>query len=369
MINRVFAISLTFALCLSGGLTIACGQGKSKDRPATPAAAAVQKEITALLPTSDAVVLVDVQKAVKELLPQLLANRKAKLDEVNAHLDKLKEKTGIDARVFKQVAVGVQYVPDAAKKTTVRSVAIARGDFDAGAMVVAARQAGAGKTREVKAGDKTITVISIAEIKDKVAAAAGTATAGEGDKNKDIVTKVLQQIIDGQSGEVALYAVDQNTLALGDLARVTDVANGKMAADGNGSALALARKVPNSVIGFGGKVPPDLAAQLDFDNEQIDQALNSIRQIFGGVSFTADSYNLLVGVRTDKAEAASDLKATIEMLQGLGGMVTGRIKSEPLRQAAERGIDNLKVTQTGTELQAQLPISQVDAGALLDLWK
>jgi hypothetical protein len=368
VIRRISTITLLICLGLSGSVASAKGRGT---RQAAAPKTAAQPELAALLPDSDTVVTANVSRILTEIIPRLFANRQAKLDEINAQIDELKRKTGLDVRLFRDVAIGARYLPgqttSQAKANTTKTVMLARGDFNAGGMVSAARIAAGSKMREVKAGSKTIVVVSLADLKDKAATAAGTATTGSAAGGA--ASKVLGRIIDDQSGEVALVALDQNTLAIGDLTLVQETLRQKKPVAVNADLISLAHRAPDSLIAVGGTMPPDLAKQAGFDNDQITKNLNSIRQAYGAVTFSADNYELLVGARTATPAAATDLRDTLEGLKLLGSFGITRIRQEELRKVAQRGLDNLKVTTTGNEVVTRLPISEADAGVLLDLWK
>ncbi len=89
------------------------------------------------LPPSDAVALVNINRVIDEALPKLLAENPAKLAEVTADLATFKTQTGLDPRSFEQVALGMSYSYPREGVTKVSTVALARGTFNAAAMVAA----------------------------------------------------------------------------------------------------------------------------------------------------------------------------------------------------------------------------------------
>src|SRR6185295_5565679 len=130
------------------------------------------------------------------------ANNPTKLGEVNASIDRFKERTGLDPRMFQQVALGFRFTYPSEGVTKVQTVALADGTFSAAAMVAAGRVASNGKYREEKYQDKTIYIFTL-------------------DEN----IKLLG-LFDVKIGELAAAPLDTNILALGDPAGVRRVIDG-----------------------------------------------------------------------------------------------------------------------------------------------
>src|SRR6185503_11322684 len=168
-------------------------QAQTRNRNSAPAAAPT---LMSSLPQSDAVAQVKVQQLLNEAMPRMLANNPTKLSEVNASIDRFKDRTGLDARMFQQVALGVRYTYPSEGVTRLQTVAIAKGSFSAAAMVAAGRVASNGKYREEKYQDKTIYIFSL-------------------DENLKLLGLFNLRI-----GELAAVPLDSNTLALGDPATV-----------------------------------------------------------------------------------------------------------------------------------------------------
>src|SRR4029079_2767002 len=64
--------------------------------------------LIASLPESAAVAQVKVKQLRRQWMPQILANNPAKLSEVNASIDRFKDRTGLAPRMFQQIALGVK---------------------------------------------------------------------------------------------------------------------------------------------------------------------------------------------------------------------------------------------------------------------
>src|SRR5829696_4922017 len=169
------------------------------------------------LPESDAVAQVKMKQLLSEAMPRIFAGNPAKLSEVNASIDRFKDRTGLDPRMFQQVALGVRFTYPSEGVTKVQTVAVANGSFSAAAMVAAGRVASNGKYREEKYQDKTIYVFMLEEnIK-------------------------LLGVLNFRIDELAAAPLDGNTLALGDPAGVRGVIDASRSGQrANAELIALA---------------------------------------------------------------------------------------------------------------------------------
>lgn len=293
------------------------------------------------LPQSDAVAQVKVKQLLSEAMPRIFASNPAKLSEVNASIDRFKEKTGLDPRMFNQVALGVRFTYPAEGVTKVQTVALADGTFSAAGMVAAGRIASNGKYREEKYGDKTIYIFTL-------------------DEN----IKLLG-LFDVRIGELAATPLDTNTLALGDPAgvrSVIDAARSRKRA--NAELIALASKDPNAVIGFGSNVNEQLIANLDIGNAPIAADLRTLRQVYGSVATTETDLQLFLAARAVNAEAAKSLTSTLEGLTQLGSFFVGRM-SGAKGVLAKSALANLKIVSAANELQIRTSVAQAEVGPLL----
>src|SRR6185295_5118897 len=99
--------------------------------PAKPAPQAkAENDLLAALPDSDALALVRVRQLLVDGLPKILAENPAKLAEANAEIEKLKTRTGIDARAFDELALSMRYSYPRPGITKVDTVGLARGTFN-----------------------------------------------------------------------------------------------------------------------------------------------------------------------------------------------------------------------------------------------
>ena len=185
---RSFAVTLVLSLVVSA---IALAQ-----RSRSASSVGQTPTLLSSLPPSDAVALINVNRVLDEALPKLLAENPAKLADVTSELAKFKTQTGLDPRSFDQIALGLNYKYPREGITTISTAVLARGTFNAGAIVAAGRLAANGKYAEQKYQGKTIYLFSL---------------------DQQIRLLGLWNL---NVRDLAVTAVDGNTLALGGLGGV-----------------------------------------------------------------------------------------------------------------------------------------------------
>ena len=304
--------------------------------PAEPADDAVS-----FLPPSDAVALIDVRRLLNEILPGIFAGDPAKLAQINSEIDKFKARTGIDPRSFERVVLGMRYTYPSAGVVKIETLAVARGTFDARALVAASRIAANGRYREEKHHGTTIAVFNI---------------------NHQVK---LLGLWNPKVSELAVSALDGNTLAIGSLPSVrAAIEAGKSRRRANSDLISLASRDPNAVIGFGANLTPALLANLNAGNDALAKDASSIRQVYGAIGTTEADISLFLAARTDNADAAKNLSDTVAGLEQLGAIVTARMT--PAKKAlAQTALNNLKVTTRGNELEIRTQFSAAALAAVL----
>jgi len=238
-------------------------------------------------------------------MPRILAGNPAKLAEVNASIENFKTRTGLDARMFQQVAIGVRYTYPSEGVTKLQTVALANGSFSPAAMVAAGRVASNGKYREEKYQDKTLYIFTLEE------------------------SVKLLGVFDFRIGELAATPLDNNILALGDPIAV------RSAIDASRS-----RKRANAA-----------------------SDLKSLRQVFGSVGTTETDLQLFLAARAVNAEAAQSLETTLEGLKLFGAAFVGRL-SGAKGVLAKSALSNMKINSTANELQIRTTVAQAEVGPL-----
>ena len=335
MKSKLFNLAV-ISLTITGFLLIdVAAQTRNRNSaPATPA-------LMSSLPQSDAVAQIKVNQLLNEAMPRILANNPVKLSEVNASIDKFKDRTGLDPRMFQQVALGVRFTFPSEGVTKAQTIALAKGSFSSAAMMAAGRVASNGKYREEKHQGKTIYVFTLDEhIK-------------------------LLGIFDFKIGELAAAPLDTNTLALGDPAGVRaaiDVSGKRKNA--NAELIALANRDPNAVIGFGANMSEQLVANLDIGNAPIAADVSKLRQVYGSVGTSATDLQLFLAARAVNATAAKSLSDTLEGLKIFGSMMVGRL-SGAKGVLAKSALANMSIVSDANELHIRTTVAQAEVGPLL----
>jgi hypothetical protein len=332
-ISKSFALALVFSLGVS-----AIGFAQ---RNRTTSAGVQAPTLLSSLPPSDAVALINVNRVLDEALPKLLAENPAKLADITAEVAKFKAQTGLDPRSFDQIALGLSYRYPREGITMISTAALARGTFNAGAMVAAGRLAANGKYVEQKYQGKTIYVFSL---------------------DRQIR---LFGLWDMKVRDLAVAALDGNTLALGDLDAVHGVIDAnKTHKRPNAELIALASRDPNAILGFGGNVSPKLLENLSLSNDSIARELTAVRQVYGTLGMTSTDLELMLAARTVDTYSAKNLGDTVEGLKQFGALFINRLS--PVKGTLARSaLNNLKITTVGNELQIRTAVAQSQVSPLM----
>ena len=333
-----------FVIALAAWLAPISSSSAQTRQTATAATSSAANALLPTLPASDVAMFVDVQKILNDALPRALAEDKPRLAQINTEIDSFKTRYGIDARQFESVAVGINFVKRSETVITTDIVALARGSFNAPAMIAAARIALKGKYVEQKYGGQTIYTFNLNErIK-------------------------LLGLFNMRVSDVNVVALDANTLAMGDLSKVKAAIDarggkGRIAAE----LVQLATRNPNALLGFASNVPPYVAQGTGIDNEEISKSIASIRQAYGSIGTTATGFDLLMVARTEKPEQAQSLSDSFAALRQFSGFIVGQLPADK-GKVAQRVIDNLKVTTAGNDLQIRLDVAQADIATLVRIF-
>ena len=329
---KAFSLAIVVVALLSQTGVQAQTRGRSAAAPAPT--------LLSALPESDAVAQVKVKQLLDEAMPRILANNPTKLAEANASISRFQERTGLDPRMFQQVALGVRYTYPSEGVTRLQTVALANGTFSASAMVAAGRVASNGKYREEKYQDKTLYIFTL-------------------DEN----IKLLG-LFDFRIGELAAAPLDANILALGDPVAVRSAIDAsRQRKRVNAELIALASRDPNAVIGFGSNMTEQLISNIDIGNAPIAADLKNLRQVFGSVGTTQSDLQLFLGARAVNAEAAKSLGDTLEGLKMFGAVMVGRL-SGVKGVLAKSALSNMKIVTAANELQIRTSVAQAEVGPL-----
>jgi hypothetical protein len=183
------------------------------------------------LPEADALVYVNPQRIINEVLPKFLPAKD--LEEMRKGFEAAKQQAGVDPAAIEYLIIAVRF-----RKPTgdlnfqaPEIMAVSSGDFSAEALLGLARMASKGKLRDEKYGNKTIGLMTIDPI------------ARESEKNP-----LLKSFT-----ELGVVALNANTLATGSpgyLRAAIDAADGKDRI--SAAALNSLVRDPNALVSFAG---------------------------------------------------------------------------------------------------------------------
>jgi hypothetical protein len=333
--KKLFVSKFFLALAaLATGVSFTAVSAQTRKPVAPPPA------LTAYLPPSDAVAIVDLRRMLTETMPAILGSDAAKLAQANAEVDKFKTRTGVDLRSIDSLAIGIHYTYPGPKSTKLDVVAIGHGTFNPAAVVASVHAAANGKSREEKYHGATITII---------------------DLNEDL--KILG-LWTTRIKDLAICVLDQNSLALGSLTNVRAAIDAGKGGRAPADLIGLATRYPDSVMGFAANLTPELLARLDLGNDTIAKDVSAIKQAYGAVGSTQTDVTMTLVARTNSPEAAKNLKDTVEGLQQLGAIVITRM-AEPRKSLAEAALNNLKTTTRGDDLEIRTQVTAASLAALV----
>lgn len=308
-------------------------------------------QLAAILPESDGVVLMDSNRFFGEALPQILSANQPLLGKITGEVDKIKEKTGIDLRKFEQIAIGIKMKRVGAKEIDFKPVILARGTYNAAALVAVAKLASNGKYKTEQIGDRTIYIFSAKEIA----------------KDKKPVTKnswfdkFIERTINGFSDDIAVSSYDNNTLAIGTTERVRETLQSKTRV--NSELLNLVYRKQNAVMSFGANLPNGMSDFVNLGNDELGKNIDSIRQVYGSMNANGVDATVSLTAKTQKAQQAKGLYETMIGLQMLGKTLIGNNSAD--KRVYTKMVENAKISNDGSEVMFDLAVPQSDIDILV----
>jgi hypothetical protein len=344
--NKFLFSFFALLLLLSAGIANAQTARKPLVTPANP--------LIASLPASDAVVSFNGEKFFNVALPQLLGADSPQMAKINAHINLFKSKTGLDLRQFEQAAVGIKYKQISATEVDFEPLILTSGKFNAGAILALVKIAANGKYREEHVAGKSVYVLQLNDL---------LAEAQQAQPKSAGVEKFVEKMLRTFSGEFAVGALNDKTLAMGSLARVQETFSGTSPL---GADLKLAaNSKPGAVLSFAGNMPAGISKMFGLDNDEISKTIDSMKQLSGSLDMNDGNASLVLAAKTFSTEQAQTLEDTMSGLKMLGQAFIGTVKATPAeREMYGRIIDNAKITRAGTQVQIELLIPQSDLSIL-----
>ena len=307
--------------------------------------------LVTLLPASDGVAVFDAKRFLDEGLPKVLSANQPMLGEIMQKINEMENRTGIDLRKFEQVAVGIGYKQISAKETDFEPVMIASGDINAGALVAVAKLVSKGTYREEKIGERTVYIFVPKDVIQKVPAASNSKIAS-----------AMDSALKGLTKEIAVTALDKNTLVMGTLQRVRETLSGETHVSADITVLLSQKET--AVMTFAMRPPGGMAGLLPLDDDELGKNLDSIQFISGSLDIAGIGTSLSVLARTKKPEQASELKDTLAGLQMIGRTFLGGSKRAD-QQVYARMLKNARIDNRGNDVTIELLVPQADIDILI----
>jgi hypothetical protein len=182
-----------------------------------------------------------------------------------------------------------------------------------------------------------------------------------GDKGS-FLEKTIAKLFRGLSQEVALTAVDPNTVAFGSLKRVKETI-GDTPRIGDELLTMVGRK-PSALANLGMLLPTGMAQFIELDDDTLGDSLKAIRKMQGSLDLVDGETELSVAataVNADEAEGISMLLASLQRL--VGALLRGNNGAD--KQAYSRMLDNLIITQKDLDVLVELKVPKSDLDVII----
>jgi hypothetical protein len=294
--------------------------------------AARGQNVIANLPESDGVVVVNMRRIVNETLPRVLSAEQ--MSQVQAALAKAKQVAGFDVANIETAVVGLR-LNRSKLMSAPTMLLVMRGSFNADALVSLLKVGLAGKSRDEKYANKTLTLLKLS---DFMKGSPPSAT------------------------ELAVVALDSGTLAAGATAYVKaalDPDNGKNRI--KPELVQLVGREPEALIRLAALVPQGMLAGLlpqgAQGSEEIGRLVGSIEQVYVGLNMDAQAFPLSLMLKANTAENAHAIAGLLQTIAQFGANVTDK-NVKPI-------IDALKITSEGAEVHVRTVLPQDLIGSFL----
>ena len=284
----------------------------------------------------------------------MFASNPEMMKEINGKITEIQNQTGIDLRQFEQIAVGIAFKQVTAKEMDFAPLILARGKFNAGALLAVAKMASKGKYREEKIGDKTVYVFDAQSVIQQNKPVTNNSKLG----------KMLDSLLKSLKNEIAVTTYDENTLAIGPLLRVRETFTNQTKV--NSGILAYLNRKPTALLSFGANTPKGISAFVDLDDDEIGKMLGGVRVLYGSLAAFNGNMTLAVVAKSVDLQNAKDMEESLAGLQMVGKGLLSSSKGKD-KEVYARMIDNAKISRKLTEVMLDLNVSQSDINTLLGI--
>jgi hypothetical protein len=306
--------------------------------------------LAVLLPASDGVVVLDSKRLINTELPTILDSNPTLMNKINNEVDKIKTKAGLDLRSFDSVAIGLKNIVGEDGAAEFDAVVLARGSVPTDSLKKVAKTASKDNFKTIKFSNRSIYVFSADDL-----------IKTNPDK-ASFIEKTFGKLFKSLSKEVALTAVDSNTVAFGSLARVKETISDTPRI--STELLAMAARKPGALANLGIMLPTGIARFIDLEDDDLGDSLKAIRKMQASLDVIEGATGISVAataVDTDQAEGISLL------LQSMQRLFAGILKdnSGADKQAYARMLESLKVTQQDQDVFMDLIVPKSDLDIII----
>jgi tetratricopeptide (TPR) repeat protein len=294
----------------------------------------------AVLPSSDALIVVDLKRFSSDLVPQLLTNDPDARALVIVSPDP-KTIELLDPRAVQRVITGFRYNEKSPSDFDVVTVA---QSSDAGQLQNLIRSRGSGKYREQQYGGKLLYITQVEEI----------------DAKEKVTT-----VTNSEQTEWAIAALDANTLVFGSPAYVRasiDLSTGKGPAVSAELVTAVKRN-SKALLSAAGLFPPALiSAGQQLGNSDLNNMLSSLKRFNASVELIPAGLQFAVALNTATSEQTKSLVNVIGAFKTLlTNVAPGRTRQEKIARDLIKGV---AISAEGTEVQIKGEITQASINEL-----
>jgi hypothetical protein len=286
------------------------------------------------LPTSDAVMVVNLRHILTEVLPRVMPA--GKVTEMGSFFDAMKLMSEVDLRQIDSIALGMRMPKNISARMMPEVAIVAHGSFASAKVIGALQRFAPAKAREELYRDSKIYVFDLSQVLD----APPTAT---------LITP----------NEISLAALNTNTIAIGSLANVQRTIEAREGHGGiNPALVALATRNPRALVSLASiDLKPkdaDVISTSVQSEDEIIQALSSITHLYAAIEMLETDFQFLMFARTRTPRQTIPLRdVIISALDQLGKMVKD--------SRAKSIFNNLQIKMQTNEVQVttRIPVETI----------
>lgn len=290
--------------------------------------ASVTDELLALLPESDVVAVIDVQRAFAELLPLLKNIATAGIGKTATEVETFAKLAGVEPKQIQAAVMGVKMTETLTRGS---GVLLLQGVEIDGTKLTDAVKAMGG---ELKTADHN---------------------------GKPLFTLILKRDPNGGAEQTQFALLGNKRLAIGDLPALKAVLDGNTKGNQAAFGQTLKEAKATGLVRFAGNLPEGLRTMLASQGELFSQVA-AVKTIFGSLDLNTDnSATLAARLRTASAKDAGQLKESLNGLLVLGkGFLGGT--DDPTMKLYGQLLDQVKlgIETSDVSLLLQLPKELMD---------